>query len=150
MRKKDIFFAVGAVCMALILCFTQFDYSALETGAWGLSFQQEGQPPSGPASTRQLSQYDAAFLGDTQEKVIYLTFDAGYENGNTAKILDVLKAQKVPAAFFLMNGFQIRGILTAYDSFVIVVVTDGKQQVFYKHAISTIAPMRPLRCLENR
>ena len=105
MRKKDIFFAVGAVCMALILCFTQFDYSALETGAWGLSFQQEGQPPSGPASTRQLSQYDAAFLGDTQEKVIYLTFDAGYENGNTAKILDVLKAQKVPAAFFLVGDY---------------------------------------------
>lgn len=54
------------------------------------------------------------------------------------------------ATFFLMNGFQIRGILTAYDSYVIVLVTDGKQQVFYKHAIPTIAPMRPLKCLENR
>ena len=62
-------------------------------------------------------------------------------------ILRELVENKVPATFFLMNGFQIRGIITAYDSFVIVVVTDGKQQVFYKHAISTIAPMRPLKCL---
>ena len=65
-------------------------------------------------------------------------------------ILKELMKERVTATFFLMNGFQIRGILTAYDSFVIVVVTDGKQQVFYKHAISTIAPMRPLKCLENR
>lgn len=62
-------------------------------------------------------------------------------------ILREMVENKVPATFFLMNGFQIRGIITAYDSFVIVVVTDGKQQVFYKHAISTIAPMRPLKCL---
>lgn len=62
-------------------------------------------------------------------------------------ILKELVENKVPATFFLMNGFQIRGIITAYDSVVIVVVTDGKQQVFYKHAISTIAPMHPLKCL---
>lgn len=62
-------------------------------------------------------------------------------------ILKELVENKVPATFFLMNGFQIRGIITAYDSSVIVVVTDGKQQVFYKHAISSIAPMRPLKCL---
>ena len=105
MRKKDILFAFGAVCMALILCFTQFDYSAIETGAWGLSYGQEGQPPSGPAGIQQLRQYDAAYLGDTEEKVIYLTFDAGYENGNTEKILDVLKAHGVPAAFFLVGDY---------------------------------------------
>ena len=64
-------------------------------------------------------------------------------------ILRELVENKVPATFFLMNGFQIRGIITAYDSSVIVVVTDGKQQVFYKHAISTIAPIRPLKCLIN-
>ena len=64
-------------------------------------------------------------------------------------ILKELVEEKVPATFFLMNGFQIRGILTAYDSVVIVVVTDSKHQVFYKHAISTIAPIRPLKCLIN-
>ena len=64
-------------------------------------------------------------------------------------ILKEMLKERVPATFFLMNGFQIRGVVT-YDSFVIVVVTDGKQQVFYKHAISTIAPMRPLKCLKDQ
>lgn len=62
-------------------------------------------------------------------------------------ILKEMVNERVPATFFLMNGFQVRGVVTAYDSFVIVVVTDGKQQVFYKHAISTIVPMRPFKCL---
>lgn len=62
-------------------------------------------------------------------------------------ILKELVENKIPATFFLMNGFQIRGIITAYDSSVIVVGIDGKQQVFYKHAISSITPMRALKCL---
>ncbi len=45
---------------------------------------------------------------------------------------------------FLMNGFQLRGIITAFDPFVVVVTTDNKQQLIYKHAISTIVPERPL------
>ena len=65
-------------------------------------------------------------------------------------ILQELMEQRVPATFFLMNGFQIRGMITGYDSFVIILVTDGKQQVIYKHAISTIAPIRPLKCLQER
>ena len=105
MRKKDIFIAVGAVVAAVALAITQFWGMTLETGAWGLSFQSEGQPPVGPAGTRQLQQYDAAYLGDTSEKVIYLTFDSGYENGNTAKILDILKRHNVPAAFFLVGNY---------------------------------------------
>lgn len=60
-------------------------------------------------------------------------------------ILNEMMKEKVPVTLFLMNGFQIRGVITAFDSFVIVVVTDGKQQMFYKHAISTIAPIRPLK-----
>ncbi len=52
---------------------------------------------------------------------------------------------KVPVTLFLMNGFQLRGILTGFDSFVVVLVTDGKQQMIYKHAISTLAPIRPLK-----
>ena len=65
-------------------------------------------------------------------------------------VLKELMKDRVPATFFLMNGFQVRGLLTAYDSFVIVVVTEGRQQVFYKHAISTIAPARPLKCLKDK
>lgn len=77
----------------------------LATGSWGLSFQQEGQAPVGNATQQQLAAYDAAYLGDTEKQVIYLTFDAGYENGCTEKILDVLKAHNVHAAFFLVGNY---------------------------------------------
>ena len=62
-------------------------------------------------------------------------------------ILKELTNERIPVTLYMNNGFQIRGIITAYDDSVIVVVTDGKQRVFYKHAISSIAPMRPLKCL---
>ncbi|MBR2889522.1 MAG: RNA chaperone Hfq [Oscillospiraceae bacterium] len=52
---------------------------------------------------------------------------------------------KVPLTLFLMNGFQLRGVITGFDSFVVVLVSDGKQQMIYKHAISTLAPMKPLK-----
>ena len=52
---------------------------------------------------------------------------------------------RVPVTLFLMNGFQLRGVITGFDSFVVVLVTDGKQQMIYKHAISTLAPMKPLK-----
>ena len=60
-------------------------------------------------------------------------------------ILKEVCREKVPVTLFLMNGFQLRGIVTGYDSFVVVLVTDGKQQMIYKHAISTLAPIRPLK-----
>ncbi len=56
---------------------------------------------------------------------------------------------KVPVTLFLMNGFQLRGIITGHDSFVVVLVSDGKQQMIYKHAISTLAPMRAIRSVPN-
>jgi len=105
MRKKDFWIALGAVCTAMILAITQFWGLTLETGAWGLSFANQGQPPTGPASVKQLQQYDAAYLGNTAEKVIYLTFDSGYENGCTERILDVLKRHNIPAAFFLVGNY---------------------------------------------
>ena len=52
---------------------------------------------------------------------------------------------KVPVTLFLMNGFQLRGILTGFDSFVVVLLSEGKQQMIYKHAISTLVPMKPLK-----
>ena len=60
-------------------------------------------------------------------------------------ILKECRKEHVPVTLFLMNGFQLRGIITGYDSFVVVLVTDGKQQMIYKHAISTLAPMKPLK-----
>ena len=59
----------------------------------------------GPAGAAQLREYDAAYLGDTSEKVLYLTFDAGYENGCTEKILDTLKKHNAKAAFFLVGNY---------------------------------------------
>ena len=60
-------------------------------------------------------------------------------------ILKECRKEKVPVTLFLMNGFQLRGIVTGYDSFVVVLVSDGKQQMIYKHAMSTLAPIRPLK-----
>ena len=60
-------------------------------------------------------------------------------------ILKECRRDKVPVTLFLMNGFQLRGFLTGFDSFVVVLVSDGKQQMIYKHAISTLAPMKPLK-----
>ena len=64
-------------------------------------------------------------------------------------ILREVRKEKVPVTLFLMNGFQLRGTITGYDSFVVVQVTDGKQQMIYKHAISTLAPIRPLRATQT-
>ncbi len=72
---------------------------------WGLSFQQAGSQPVGNASVEHLKKYNAYYVGSPDEKVIYLTFDAGFENGCTPKILDTLKAHNVPAAFFLVGNY---------------------------------------------
>ena len=60
-------------------------------------------------------------------------------------ILNEVRRDRVPVTLFLMNGFQLRGVVTGFDSFVVVLVTDGKQQMIYKHAISTLAPMKQLK-----
>lgn len=60
-------------------------------------------------------------------------------------ILSEVRKEKIPVTLFLMNGFQLRGVITGFDSFVVVLVTDGKQQMIYKHAISTLAPIRTLK-----
>ena len=52
------------------------------------------------------------------------------------------RREQVPVTMFLMNGFQMRGVITGFDAFVVILESDGKQQVIYKHAISTIAPQR--------
>jgi len=105
MRKKDLWILLGAICAAAILVISQLTGSAIQTGSWGLSFRQEGTSPIGPAGVQELSAYDAVYLGDTSQKILYLTFDAGYENGCTEKILDVLKKHDVPAAFFLVGNY---------------------------------------------
>lgn len=72
---------------------------------WGLSFQESGKTPIGNASADFLKQYNSYFVGNTSEKKIYLTFDAGYENGYTPAILDVLKKHNAKAAFFVVGNY---------------------------------------------
>ena len=64
-------------------------------------------------------------------------------------ILNEVRRDKVPVTLFLMNGFQMRGVVTGFDSFTVVIDTDGKQQLVYKHAISTLAPMKPLKAAQS-
>lgn len=79
--------------------------SAAQSTGWGLSFQEEGKRPAGNASIDDLKQYNAYYASDTDQKIIYLTFDAGYENGNTPAILDALKKHQAPAVFFVVGNF---------------------------------------------
>lgn len=112
LHKKQI--GMGVLCAAVIavvpfltvlLTSTRLQDAAAENTNWGLSFQQEGQPPVGNASAEFLKQYNAYYVGDTSEKKLYITFDAGFENGNTPAILDALKKHDVPATFFLVGNY---------------------------------------------
>lgn len=105
MKRRDILIITGALLAAILLTVAQAIPRSVTTGAWGLSFSEQGQTPSGPASADQLKRLDGAYVGNGEEKVLYLTFDAGYENGYTGDILDVLKKHQVPAAFFLVGDY---------------------------------------------
>lgn len=74
---------------------------------WGLGFGESGkeQQPTGTVPAQELAKEDAYYIGSDTEKVIYLTFDCGYENGNTEKILDALKKHQAPATFFVVGHF---------------------------------------------
>lgn len=118
---RDTLYRIGAgagVCAllaALFFLLPQREQAAAETAAgaqpaaavndWGLSFQTNGQPPAGNVSADELRQWDAYYLGDTGEKTIYLTFDAGYEYGCTPAILDALKKHNAPACFFVVGNY---------------------------------------------
>ena len=105
MKKNMLFCGLVIVCLVAVLLIP-FDRSpAVQTASWGLHFGTEGQAPTGTEDANHLRKLDAAYIGNTSQKVLYLTFDAGYENGNTAKILDTLQKHQVPAAFFLVGNY---------------------------------------------
>lgn len=72
---------------------------------WGLGFGRSGEKPTGNATVAEMKKYDAYYMAEGEEKVLYLTFDCGYENGNTEPILDALKAHNAPATFFVVGHF---------------------------------------------
>lgn len=76
-----------------------------QTENWGLGFGAEGSKPTGNASVQEMKEYNAYYMAEGEDKVIYLTFDCGYENGNTEAILDALKKHNVTATFFVVGHY---------------------------------------------
>ena len=76
-----------------------------QTENWGLGFGAEGTKPTGNTSAAELAKYNAYYVADIEEKKIYLTFDCGYENGNTETILEALKKHNVSATFFVVGHY---------------------------------------------
>ncbi len=107
--KKKHIILVALCCVLIVMGVVSFQFyqRALPTAStnWGLSFQEEGKLPVGNATPEFLSQYNAFYTGDSNKKVIYLTFDAGFENGNTPAILDALKKHNAKAAFFVVGNY---------------------------------------------
>lgn len=112
-KERWILGAFGALslCLAVAGAFvsrnrqTTSSVAVMSSNNWGLSFQEEGKAPVIDVNKEKLEELEAYYLGDEAEKKIYLTFDAGYENGNTEKILDALKENNVKAAFFLVGNY---------------------------------------------
>ena len=100
-----LMFAVVAVATLLKTVLPDAVFTAKMNIDWGLSHSKNGSQPVGNRSQAELSKYDAYYLGSPDEKILYLTFDAGYEAGYTPQILEVLKKHRVPAAFFLVGNY---------------------------------------------
>jgi len=101
--KKEIFKSIVFFIAAFIL-FPSINVSASD-GNWGLGYPNPGETPQGNENAEYLKKFNAYYVGNNDEKVIYLTFDAGYENGYTESILDTLKKNNVPATFFLVGTY---------------------------------------------
>ena len=106
-HKVPVIFGICAVM--LFSTFISIGHNKLTVAAavtdWGLSFQSQGSAPVGNATSDALAEYDAYYVGNTNDSVIYLTFDAGYESGDTAAILDALKKHNAPACFFVVSNY---------------------------------------------
>ena len=105
---KKRWLTVAALCLSVIIAVPHLlvrQPTQAASSSWGLGFGAQGQAPTGNVSAETLAPYNAYYVGDTSQKVIYLTFDVGYENGYTAPILDALKKHGVPATFFLVSNY---------------------------------------------
>lgn len=101
-----MFFLAGRGAASFFTQWTETSAVVLPTvDNWGLGFGEEGTKPTGNVSAEELKQYDAYYMSESDDKVIYLTFDCGFENGNTENILAALKAHNVKATFFVVGHF---------------------------------------------
>jgi host factor-I protein len=64
--------------------------------------------------------------------------------------LNQIRKENIPVTVYLLNGFQLRGFIKAFDNFTIVIDSEGKQQLVYKHAISTFTPARPVSLMQEQ
>lgn len=97
-----LFSMCGCDKSAIVAKGAQYDDQKI---GWGLKKIEKSQPEVPESWKEMLKKYDGYYLGNTDEKVMYLTFDEGYENGYTSKILDVLKKTNTPAAFFVTGPY---------------------------------------------
>lgn len=65
-------------------------------------------------------------------------------------LLGKARSERTAVTVFLTNGFQLKGVVRGYDCFIVVLETDGRQQIIYKHAISTIIPARPIQLTDTK
>jgi peptidoglycan-N-acetylmuramic acid deacetylase len=105
---KRISFLCAAIWMSFLI-FQGWSEASVYSNKplhWGFSKSKNHEPASaGKELDELLAKYDSFYIGHTKEKHIYLTFDNGYENGYTEKVLNVLKEKKVPAAFFVTGHY---------------------------------------------
>lgn len=150
-KKSAVFFA-GALVLFLAgngtasladQCMSAIQVTKNQVENWGLGFGSEGEQPTGNATPEELKKYDAYFMGDKKEKVLYLTFDCGYENGNTEPILDALKKHNAKATFFVVGNF-----LETSPDLVKRMVKEGHtvgNHTYHHPDMSTISDMESFR-----
>ncbi len=117
--------------------------SEMQVENWGLGFGKEGEQPTGNTSAEELKKYNAYFLGNNSEKKIYLTFDCGYENGNTEAILDALKKHGVKATFFVVGHY-----LESAPDLIKRMISDGHtvgNHTYHHPDMSTISSMEKFK-----
>ena len=113
MEKSPFRVFVSVITMALLGITLAKGYEAhqvtsakaLTAEIWGLGFSEEGKAPNANQTAEELKQYGAYYIGNEEEKKIYLTFDCGYENGYTKQILEVLNQAGVQGTFFLVGNY---------------------------------------------
>ena len=110
-KKRHVFLAFACVALLVtaivISAFSGNKVIAVSSKNtnWGLSFQEKGKSPKGNQSAEFLKKYNSYYVGKPDKKVIYLTFDAGYENGYTPQILAAMKKHNVKATFFVVGNY---------------------------------------------
>jgi peptidoglycan-N-acetylmuramic acid deacetylase len=116
-HKRNSFFIIAIFVLAGFLISGEFDiFDKIKTQilnpssntkeySWYFNPREDGKQPAPIKEASFFNKYGAYYVGDPNEKVVYLTFDAGYESGNTQKILDTLKKHNAPAAFFVVDHY---------------------------------------------